>query len=417
MKLQKKSRWILFGVFLVLLLIGVGYSSILRKDNPKPMKNALPVQTPETSIKHAVLQELSQQKKTLGEEPQITETQVQVNVKRLSNDENWAFGFVVILAPNVTGAFPEGKPFIAKHATTNWQVALEGMDLFNELSQQIPDAMMSAQEKKAFSLLGNAQALSQNRPELRLPYEKGQSWVMSGGPHGWSGSDRPYSSLDLYGGDQRVLAAGDGIAYTMCANNRGWIRIYHENGYATDYYHLWNNMIPNGQSVQEGTFLGYTGTDISCGGYASGRHVHFSLLQGNTRIPLHGKELGGWVFFETSSYNGYAMHGSTMRYTGNTLYNYGKLLANQGIVDANGGRTVNLRTGPGTNYSVVGSLHDGEVVTVSCTANGSTFTGRKGSTNRWNQLTNGYWMSDAYLYTGTNDALLVTSSASYMYVK
>ncbi|HDR7495397.1 TPA: peptidase M23, partial [Bacillus cereus] len=62
-------------------------------------------------------------------------------------------------------------------------------------------------------------------------------------------------------------------------------------------------------------------------------------------------------------------------------------------------------TGPGTNYSVVGSLHDGEVVTVSCTVNGATFTGRKGSTNRWNQLTNGYWMSDAYLYTGTNDAI------------
>ncbi|MDA2639423.1 peptidase M23, partial [Bacillus cereus] len=190
MKLQKRSRWILFGVFLVLLLIGVVYASILRQDNPKPMKNALPVQTPETSIKHAVLQVLSQQKKTLGEEPQITDTQVQVNVKRLSNDEHWAFGSVVILAPNVTGAFPEGKLFIAKHATTNWQVALEGMDLFSELSQQIPDAMMSAQEKKAFSLLWNAQALSQNRPELRLPYEKGQSWVMSGGPHGWSGSDR-----------------------------------------------------------------------------------------------------------------------------------------------------------------------------------------------------------------------------------
>ncbi|HDR3903126.1 TPA: peptidase M23, partial [Bacillus cereus] len=171
------------------------------------MKNALPVQTPETSIKHAVLQVLSQQKKTLGEEPQITETQVQVNVKRLSNDEHWAFGSVVILAPNVTGAFPEGKLFIAKKSNANWKVALEGTALFSELSQQIPDVMMSAQEKKTFSVLGNAQAPSQNRPELRLPYEKGQYWVMSGGPHGWSGSDRPYSSLDLYGGDQRVLAA------------------------------------------------------------------------------------------------------------------------------------------------------------------------------------------------------------------
>ncbi|PGA90703.1 peptidoglycan DD-metalloendopeptidase family protein [Bacillus toyonensis] len=405
MKLQKRTRWILFSVSLVLLVIGVVYATVFRQDNPKTMKNALPVQTPETTIKHAVLQELSQQKKKQGEEPQITDKQVQVNVKRLSDDEHWAFGAVVILAPNMTGAFPEGKLFIAKKSTTNWQVALEGTDLFGELSQQIPHTMMSAQEKKTFSLLGNAQVFSQNRPELRLPYEKGQSWMMSGGPHGWSGSDRPYSSLDLYGGDQRVLAAGDGTAYTMCSNNRGWIRIYHDNGYATDYYHLWNNIIPDGQPVQEGTFLGYTGTDVSCGGYASGRHVHFSLLQGNTRVPLQEKELGGWVFFETSPYNGYAMHGSTVRYTGYTLYNYGKLLANQGIVDANGGRTVNLRTGPGTNYSIVSSLNDGEVITVSCTTNGTAFTGRKGSTNRWNQLTNGYWMSDAYLYTGTNDAI------------
>ncbi|MEK4677609.1 MULTISPECIES: peptidoglycan DD-metalloendopeptidase family protein [Bacillus] len=405
MRLQKKSRWILFGIFLILLLLGVVYASILRQDHPKSMKKALPVQTPEISIKHAVLQELSHQKKKQGQELQVTDTQVQVNLKRLSNDKYWAFGSVVILAPNMTGAFPEGRLFIVKQSTTDWEVALEGTDLFNELSQQIPDTMMSAQEKKIFSVQGNAQIFSQNRPELRLPYERGQSWMMSGGPHGWSGSERPYSSLDLYGGDQRVLAAGDGMAYTMCANNRGWLRIYHHNGYATDYYHLWNNIIPDGQSVQEGTFLGYTGTDVSCGGYASGRHVHFSLLQGNTRIPLQGKELGGWVFFETSPYNGYAMHGSTVRYTGNTLYNYGKLIANQGIVDANAGRTVNLRTGPGTNYSLVGALNDGEVETVSCTANGMTFTGRKGSTNIWNQLTNGYWMSDAYLYTGTNDAI------------
>ncbi|PGT51119.1 peptidase M23 [Bacillus cereus] len=369
------------------------------------MKNALPVQAPETVIKDAVLQELSQQKKKQGEEQQITDKQVQVNLKRLSKDEHWAFGSVVILAPNVTGAFPEGKLFIAKKSNTNWQVALEGAELFGEFSQQTPNTMMNSQEKKTFSLLGNAQAFAQNRTELRLPYEKGHSWIMSGGPHGWSGSDRPYSSLDLYGGDQRVLATGDGIAYTMCSNDRGWIRIYHDNGYTTDYYHLWNNIIPDDHPVQEGTFLGYTGTDVSCGGYASGRHVHFSILQGNTRVSLQGKELGGWVFFETSPYNGYAMHGSTVRYTGYSLYNYGKLLANQGIVDANGGRTVNLRTDPGANYSVVGLLNDGEIVTVSCTANGTPFTGRKGSTNRWNQLTNGYWMSDAYLYTSTNDAI------------
>ncbi|MBG9613503.1 hypothetical protein [Bacillus cereus] len=71
MKLQKRSRWILFGVFLV-LLIGAVYALILRKNNPKSMKDALPVHTPETSIKHAVLQELSHQKRnTEKKESQI----------------------------------------------------------------------------------------------------------------------------------------------------------------------------------------------------------------------------------------------------------------------------------------------------------------------------------------------------------
>jgi len=408
MKLHKRARWILFGVCVLLLITGVVDAAVFRQTNPKPLNNAALIPAPETAIKDAVLQELSQQKRNQGEVQQIRDKQMQVNVKRLSKDEHWAFGTVIILAPDIKGAFPEGKLFIAKKNNMNWQVALEGTASFGELSQQTPNTIMNSQEKKTFSLLGNTQTFLQDRPELRLPYAKGQSWIMSGGPHGWSGSDRPYSSLDLYGGDQRVLAAGDGIAYTMCSNNRGWIRIYHDNGYATDYYHLWNNIISEGHPIQEGNFLGYTGTDVSCGGYASGRHVHFSILQGNTRIPLQGKELGGWVFFEASPYNGYAMHGSTVRYTGYSLYNYGKLLVNQGIVDANGGRTVNLRAGPGTNYSILGSLSDGEVVTVSCTANGTTFTGRKGSTNKWNQLTNGYWMSDAYLYTGTNDVIAPT---------
>ncbi|OPA10800.1 peptidoglycan DD-metalloendopeptidase family protein [Bacillus cereus] len=405
MKLQKGTRWILFSVCLVLLIMGMVYTTVLRKNNPPLKENVLPLQTPKNAIKEAVLQELSQQEKKQRGEKQITDSRVQVNLKRLSKDEHWAFGTLVILAPNITGTFPEGQLFIAKKEATHWQVALEGMDLFGELSQQIPNTMMNSQEKKTFSLLGTAKLSSQNRLELRLPYEKGQSWIMSGGPHGWSGSDSPYSSLDLYGEDQRVLAAGDGIAYTMCSNNKGWIRIYHENGYATDYYHLWNNIRADGHSIQEGTFLGYTGTDVSCGGYASGRHVHFSLLQSNTRLSLQEKEVGGWVFFETAPYKGYVMHGSTVKYAGYSLYNYGKLLLNQGIVDANGGHTVNLRTGPGTNYSVVDSLNDGEIVTIACTANGTRFTGRKGSTNRWNQLTNGYWMSDAYLYTGTSDAI------------
>lgn len=65
------------------------------------------------------------------------------------------------------------------------------------------------------------------------------------------------------------------------------------------------------------------------------------------------------------------------------------------------GERVNLRAGPGTDYQRVGSVPDGARVTVVCTARGTTETGPWGSTNVWDQLNSGLWISDAFLITGT----------------
>lgn len=325
----------------------------------------------------------------------------QVNVKRQDQSGKWVFGTAVIEAPKQEGMYPEGWIFTAKKTKNGWKVGLEGSQTFAELVEEAP--LIEGGEKEALLETSKFRTMSTERTGLRLPWTNGQTWTMSGGPHGWAGYDRPYSSLDFAGGDQRVLAARGGYVYTMCSNNRGWIRIVHDNGLATDYYHLWDNIVPvNGSWISEGAFLGYTGTDVSCGGAASGRHVHFALRVNGAYVSLHRKEIGGWLFFGGAAYNGYAMHGSTVRYPGGGLYNYGRLAANQGIVDANGGGTVNLRSGPGTNYGIVGSVNDGAIVTVSCTAYGTSHSGRYGSTSLWNRLSNGTWMSDAYLYTGTN---------------
>jgi LasA protease len=74
----------------------------------------------------------------------------------------------------------------------------------------------------------------------------------------------------------------------------------------------------------------------------------------------------------------------------------------EGIVDANGGGSLNKRSGPGTGYAVVGSVADGATVGVACAANGTSHTGRYGTTSLWNRLTDGSWISDAYLWTGLN---------------
>ncbi|MFC7613969.1 peptidoglycan DD-metalloendopeptidase family protein [Actinokineospora soli] len=210
----------------------------------------------------------------------------------------------------------------------------------------------------------------------------------------------PWSSLDLAGGDQRVRAARGGTAYTMC---KGWIRVIHDRGYATDYYHLWNNINVNGAAVAAGAYLGDTGTDVTCGGAASGRHVHFALRQNSAYVGIAGHNVGKWVPENGgAAYQGSALHGSARVYAGGSLYNYGALGFNQGVVDANGGGTVNKRSGPGTGYGIVGSVADGATVTVSCSSNGTTHTGRYGSTSLWNRLSDGTWISDAFLWTGVN---------------
>jgi LasA protease len=74
-------------------------------------------------------------------------------------------------------------------------------------------------------------------------------------------------------------------------------------------------------------------------------------------------------------------------------------------VDTNGGTTLNKRSGPGTSYAVVGSVADGVMVSISCSRNGTTYTGRYGSTSLWDRLSDCIWVSDAYLWTGANGAV------------
>ncbi|GLY22309.1 peptidase M23 [Micromonospora sp. NBRC 101691] len=315
---------------------------------------------------------------------------------------DWAFGTAVVVAPHVEDAYPKGSVFVAHRDRTGWQVAFDGEAAFADLAEAAPSTVVSAREKQVFAApsLGTMLANGDFRTGMRLPYAVGQTWSYTGGPHGWGGSELPYSAIDLAGGDQRVLAARGGTAYTMC---RGWIRVIHDRGYSTDYYHLWNSINVNGVGVGEGAFLGNTGTDVTCGGSASGRHVHFGLRQNNAYVQIHDHSLGKWVFMKGgSAYQGYALHGSTRVNTGGGLYNYGALGFNQAVVDANGGGSVNKRTGPGTGYAVAGSVGDGATVTISCSRNGTTHTGRYGATALWNRLSDGTWVSDAFVWSGLN---------------
>ncbi len=67
-----------------------------------------------------------------------------------------------------------------------------------------------------------------------------------------------------------------------------------------------------------------------------------------------------------------------------------------------GGVSLNIRSTPSVSGSVVGSLADGQVFTIQCQTNGDSVTGTYGTTTLWDRLAPGQYVSDAYVYTGSD---------------
>ncbi|WP_255953185.1 SH3 domain-containing protein [Streptomyces odontomachi] len=63
---------------------------------------------------------------------------------------------------------------------------------------------------------------------------------------------------------------------------------------------------------------------------------------------------------------------------------------------------VNVRSGPGTTYSKVGSLSAGSRVSIDCQTPGENVPGPLGPSNIWDRVGSGRYVSDAYIDTGTD---------------
>ncbi|NBM19732.1 SH3 domain-containing protein [Streptomyces sp. GC420] len=66
------------------------------------------------------------------------------------------------------------------------------------------------------------------------------------------------------------------------------------------------------------------------------------------------------------------------------------------------GYRVNVRSGPGTGYSIVKVLAEGSWVPIYCQTPGQTITGPYGTTNIWDNIASGQFVSDAYVKTGSD---------------
>jgi uncharacterized protein YraI len=66
------------------------------------------------------------------------------------------------------------------------------------------------------------------------------------------------------------------------------------------------------------------------------------------------------------------------------------------------GSSVNVRSGPGTHYSIVRTLPAGSSVPIYCQCPGESVSGYYGTTNVWDNIANGQFVSDAYVNTGSD---------------
>ncbi|MFF0590676.1 SH3 domain-containing protein [Streptomyces sp. NPDC003781] len=66
------------------------------------------------------------------------------------------------------------------------------------------------------------------------------------------------------------------------------------------------------------------------------------------------------------------------------------------------GYRLNVRSGPGTNYSVVRVLAEGARVTINCQRTGERVSGPYGTSNIWDNIGSGQYVSDTYILTGSD---------------
>ncbi|MCX5050107.1 MULTISPECIES: SH3 domain-containing protein [unclassified Streptomyces] len=66
------------------------------------------------------------------------------------------------------------------------------------------------------------------------------------------------------------------------------------------------------------------------------------------------------------------------------------------------GFRVNVRSGPGTGYTVVRVLPEGSRVPIYCQTPGTNVAGPYGTSNIWDNVSNGEYISDAYVLTGSD---------------
>lgn len=232
---------------------------------------------------------------------------ITISAQDITMIDERAFGMAVLRAGD-THEEPWLMLFLAQFEVSGWRVAYENTVDFAAMLETAPADLMTAEARAQLRQNASGRTSAGDGSSLlSLPYEQGQTWTLTGGPHSCCGSDSTdQGALDLADGltNGYVRAAREGVVFRSdnCPN---FVRVDHSDGWQTGYYHIINEAVSNGQSVARGQFLALQGTGTGCGGFASGPHVHFSLRLNGVIQSFDNRDLGGWtVMAGASQYEG-----------------------------------------------------------------------------------------------------------------
>jgi LasA protease len=249
--------------------------------------------------------------------------QPDVHLTRIDEAKGWAFGTAAIPPPPGMAAVPDPSVFIARRSGKTWQVALAGVEDFVRLVRQAPTTVIPADERPFLEQYGEAASAKEGvATGMTLPWGAGQSWTMQ--------SIAGVDALQFSGGDGRVLAPAPGRLYRFCTRSasQSMLLLIHADGLASEYYQMADVAdIKEGALVQEGGYLGHTGTARPCGGAAPASGpptVDFTLFSGASPMPLEGTQIGGWTLHAAGD-QVWADRSGLRVNAGNPLLNFGAL--------------------------------------------------------------------------------------------
>jgi LasA protease len=150
------------------------------------------------------------------------------------------------------------------------------------------------------------------QPELRLPWESGHTWYLTGGPHAGWGNGSGRAALDFVPGNELLGCAPSGEWITAAApglvlrSENGEVVVdldgdgFEQSGWTLLYLHVYaEGRVEAGTHVQRGQRIGHPSCE---GGVAEATHLHFARRYNGEWIPAGSGPapmvLSGWTAHE-----------------------------------------------------------------------------------------------------------------------